>query len=245
MPLNERQNVISFKGLLKIGGLMSNQAKVFVDFYQKNSIGKNVAFVYDSSIPKTTETAFATQMLFNMKGLYGLKLFDMASYDKKYNDLVNEVVVDSQIAYVLGSPEATARIVQKIQEKNSDAEIFVDAYMATGNIYRELGSFIEGVYFLSYKNIKDDPSFTEKLVELRIKGKEPKGLGVYGYASVDLWAQMVRDAKSVDFNKLDGLKDVKSYELPWGVTRFDKGSAVNYGDYSLYQIKNGEYTQAD
>jgi branched-chain amino acid transport system substrate-binding protein len=108
-----------------------------------------------------------------------------------------------------------------------------------------LGNFVEGVYFLSYKNIKDEPSFTEKLVELRIKGREPKGLGVYGFAAVDLWAQMVRDAKSVDFNKLDRLKDIKAYEMPWGVTKFDKGSAVNFGDYALYQIKNGEYTQAD
>ena len=245
MPLNEKQNITSFKGLMKIGGLMSNQAKVFVEYYQKKSIGKNVAFVYDSSIPKTTETAFVTQMLFNKNGLYGLKLFDISSYDEKYNDLVDEIVADNQIVYVLGNPEATARIVQKIQEENSLLEIFVDAYMATGHIYRELGSFIEGVYFLSYKNIKDEPSFTEKLVELRIKGREPKGLGVYGYASVNLWVQMVKDAKSDNFNQLDKFKNEREYEMPWGMTRFENGSAVNVGDYSVYQIKNGEYTQAD
>ena len=83
------------------------------------------------------------------------------------------------------------------------------------------------------------------MVELRIKGKEPKGLGVYGYASVNLWAQMVKDAKSVDFDKLDELKNKKEYEMPWGKTGFENGSAINVGDYSLYQIKNGEYTQAD
>ncbi len=245
MPLNEKQNSTAFKGLIKIGGLMSNQAKIFVAHYQKNSIGKNVAFVYDSRIPKTTETAFATQMLFNKNGLYGLKLFDMATYDKKYNDLVEDVMLNSQIVYVLGEPETTAIIVQKIQEENNKTEIFVDAYMATEHIYRELGNFVEGVYFLSYKNIKDEPSFTEKLVELRIKGKEPKGLGVYGYASINLWAQMVRDAKSVDFNKLDELKNQKEYEMPWGMTGFRNGNAIKTGEYSLYQIKNGEYTQAN
>ena len=33
--------------------------------------------------------------------------------------------------------------------------------------------------------------------------------------------------------------------MPWGMTRFINGSAVKTGEYSLYQIKNGEYTQAD
>ena len=41
--VTSKKNNTNFKGLLKIGGLMSNQAKVFVDYYQKNSIGKNSA----------------------------------------------------------------------------------------------------------------------------------------------------------------------------------------------------------
>ena len=245
MPLNEKQNSMNFKGMMKIGGLMSNQAKVFVDYYQKNMIGKNVAFIYDSSIPKTTETAFETQILFNSNSLNGLKLFDVAAYDKKYDELVDEVLVNNQVVYVLTKAEPTALIVQKIQEENSNIAIFVDAYMATGHIFRELGNFVEGIYFLSYKNIKEEPSFTEKLVELRIKGKEPKGLGVYGYAAVNLWAQLVSDAKSVSFDKIEAKKIKNEYEMPWGMTRFENGSATNSGEYSLYQIKNSEYTQAD
>ncbi len=245
MPLNEKQNSIVSKGLMKIGGLISNQAKVFVDYYQRKFIGKNVAFVYDSSIPKTTETAFETQVLFNLKSLYGLKLFDLSAYDKKYNELVDEILLNAQVVYVLAAAEPTAIIVQKIQEESSDTAIFVDAYMATGHIFRELGNFVEGIYFLSYKNIKDEPSFTEKLVELRIKGKEPKGLGVYGYAAVNLWAQLVRDANSVDFDLIDKQKNKNEYEMPWGMTRFENGIASKTGEYSLYQIKNGEYTQAD
>lgn len=245
MPLNEKQNSITVKGMIKIGGLMSNQAKVFVDYYQNKFVGKNVALVYDSMLPKTTETAFATQMLFNDKGLHGLKLFDLSAYDKKYDDLVEEILFNSQVVYVLTDAEPMAIVVQKIQEESSETSIFVDSYMATSHLYRELGNFIEGIYFLSYKNIKDEPSFTEKLVELRIKGREPKGLGVYGYASVNLWAQMVRDAKSVDFDKLETQKNNNEYEMPWGMTKFENGSAVKTGEYSLYQIKNGEYTQAD
>ena len=245
MPLNEKQNSIGLKGMIKIGGVMSSQAKVFVDYYQKKLIGKNVAFVYDSSIPKTTETAFETQVLFNNNNLYGLKLFDLASYDKDYDKLVSEILLNSQVVYILTDAEPMAVVVQKIQEENSKTEIFVDAYMATGHIYRELGNFVEGVYFLSYKNIKEEPSFTEKLVELRIKGREPKGLGVYGYAAVDLWTQLVKDAKSVDFDKINALINKNEYEMPWGMTRFENGSATNSGEYSLYQIKNSEYTQAD
>ena len=115
MPLNEKQNDIASKGLIKIGGLMSAQAKVFVEYYQRNLIGKNVAFVYDSSIPKTMETAFEMQVLFNTKSLYGLKLFDLSAYDKKYDELVDDILLNAQVVYVLGEAEPTAVVVQKIQ----------------------------------------------------------------------------------------------------------------------------------
>ena len=242
MPLDEKQRSTANKGLVKIGGLMSNQAEVFVKYYEENMVGKNLAVVYDSSIPKTMETAFATQVLFNTKGLYGLTLFDMSSYDD-YEKLVEEILINNQVAYVLGNAEPVARIIQNIQEEDAKANIFVDAYMATGHLYRELGNFVEGVYFLSYKNIKDEPSFTEKLVELRIKGKEPKGLGVYGYAAVNLWAQAVQNAQSINFDKVYNEINAKEYEMPWGMSGFENGTAVKSGEYSLYQVKNGEYTQ--
>ena len=50
------------------------------------------------------------------------------------------------------------------------------------------------------------------------------------------------EIKGCSFNLLENNNE---YEMPWGMTRFENGTATKNGEYSLYQIKNGEYTQAD
>jgi hypothetical protein len=68
---------------------------------------------------------------------------------------------------------------------------------------------------MAMKNLKDSPDFTEELVELRIKGKEPRGLGMYGYAAVKLWSQLVEKAKATDFDKVS---KVISDTIRWSET---------------------------
>ena len=56
------------------------------------------------------------------------------------------------------------------------------------------------------------------------------------------WGKSEDEMKSLLFQ---GELNKKEYEMPWGMTGFNNGSATNSGEYSLYQIKNGEYTQVD
>ena len=56
---------------------------------------------------------------------------------------------------------------------------------------------------------------------------------------------MVEILPYVDFDKINALINKNEYEMPWGITKFENGSATKTGEYSLYQIKNGEYTQAN
>lgn len=244
LPLNALQYEYESAGLFKICGLMSEEAKVFFDFYNRNFADKNVAVVYDSWLPETTETAFEVQQQFRANNSGNrIMLFDFAGYGKNYAQMAKEILLNSQAAYVLGDAKRTAKLVQKLQEQKEDTLIFVDEYLATGYFFRELGNFSEGVYVLAMESLKDSPDFTEELVELRLKGKEPRGLGVYGYAAVNLWKQMVENSGSFDFDKLIKVGREKVFELPWGKVSFNNGKPSLSSGHAIYQIRNGEYAQ--
>ena len=245
MPLNEAEYNVDRKGLFKIGGLVSGQAKAFFKTYEKQYVGNNVAFVYDGSLPMTTETAVETQQLFMTNGMHNLTLFDIGAYDGNYKQMAKEILLNNKVVYVLSNAKNMAKLVQKLQEEDEKVIVFVDEYMANGHFFRELGNFAEGINVLALQDLKDSPEFTEELVKLRLKGKEPKGLGVYGYASVMLWANMAEKAGKTDFDKIVARVKNGSFDMPWGKVVFEKGKISKSGGYKVYQIGEGEYTQVE
>lgn len=245
LPLSAGQYEYDRAGLFKMSGQMSEEGKVFFDFYNSKFADKNVAVVYDSTLPETVETALEVQQLFRGHNLANrITLFDFSAYGKKYAQMAKEILLNSQAAYVLGKAQSTAKLVQKLQEQKEDTLIFVDRYLATGHFFRELGNFSEGIYVLAMESMKDSPDFTEELVELRLKGKEPKGLGVYGYAAVNLWKQLA-DGGKLNFDKMVAVGMEKIFVLPWGKVSFDNGKPSFSSGHAVYQIYNGEYAQVN
>ncbi len=246
VPVDKAQYNLNEAGLIKIGGIVSEEAEAFFAFYQNRFAGKNIAVAYESSLAAALETAYGLRALFDENGQGNrLTLYDLAGYQEDYERAAQEILLNNKIVYILGRPKVTAVMAQKLQEKNSETVLLIDEYLATPLFFREMGNFAEGVYVMAKEDLKDSPTFTEELVRLRLDGREPKGLGVYGYAAVKLWSDMVRRAGSMDFDKINKQRDGTQFDLPWGKVEFSGGRALQSSGYEVYQIVNGEYTQVD
>ncbi len=243
-PLAAGEYYSTADGMFKIGGLASDEADTVFELYGKYFAGKNLAVVYDKFIPQTTETANKLQNLFTENNLQNrIVIYESTAFDGDYEKLAKEVLLNSDTVFVSGTPENIAKIAQNLQQQKADVNIIVNENTATPFFFREMGNFAEGIYFLRAEDFKDSPYFTEDLVKLRLMGKEPRGLGVYGYAAVKLWKQLAEKAGSFDFNKINALKDANGFDLPWGSVDFVKGNASKNPGYEAYRFVNGEYTQ--
>ncbi|MCQ2741514.1 MAG: ABC transporter substrate-binding protein, partial [Alphaproteobacteria bacterium] len=246
MPLTTEQENYSAKGLFKIGGNAEAEAVAFYSFYKNKFADKNLAMFYDQDLPQTVEVAEMVQKLFVKDGHENqIQMFEIGNMKDNYEKFAQKVVQKNQVVYLLGSTHEIAKAAQNLQEENEEIILFTDEYLATGYFFKEMGNFVEGVYLLSLQDLKAHPEFTEDLVQLRLSGNEPKGLGVYGYAAVNLWKEMVDRAESFDFDKVCSKGEKETYKLPWGNVQFLHGVASKSSGYQIYQIKNGEYTQVD
>ena len=108
-----------------------------------------------------------------------------------------------------------------------------------------MGNFADGIYILRINNQKANANFTKELIELRIKNKEPRGLGVMGYAGVMLWQDMVAKAKSFDVNAVNKVSSQYEWNLPWGKVKLQNGHVLTNGGWNMYLLENGEYTQVN
>ncbi len=245
-PLNNQWYNYNHTGLYKIGGRISEQAKTFFEVYKDKWIDKNLAVVYSQDNDATYETASELQSIFMANNLANrVNLYDINAYNNKMKKMAKEIVRDNKVAYILGRKSQIAEIAQKLQEKDENIIIIVDEYMATAHFFKEMGNFADGVYLLRINNQKSNANFTKELVELRIKGREPRGIGVMGYAAVMMWRDMVKKAQSFDAAAIDAIAGQQSWSLPWGKVKFQHGRTLTNGGWNMYLFEDGEYTQVN
>jgi len=234
------------EGLFKIGGRISEQAKTVFEVYKQNWAGKSIAVVYDKENPASYEAAADIQSIFMANDLTNrVTLYDFGAYENKYKKMAKEIIKSNKIAYILGDKKQIADLAGKLQEKDENITLIIDEYMATDYFFKEMGNFANGVYVLRLNNQKSNAAFTKELVGLRIKNKEPHGLGVMGYAAVMMWSNMVKKAGSFDAGVIDKVAMGQEWSLPWGKVGFQHGRALSNSGWNMYIYENGEYTQVN
>ena len=242
-PLDEQNYTDKTSGVLRIGGMIKQQADIVAQVYKEQWVDKNIAVIYDSRNQATYETAAYLQEIFIADNLQNrLNLYDFAAY-KKLKPMAKEIVKNNKIAYILGDKTQIAKLAQKLQEKNENIILLLNEYQAGLHFFKEMGNFAEGTYWLRLDDQKANSEFTDKLVDMRIRGREPHGLGIMGYSAVMLWFDMVKAAKSFNVNDLDKISTQKEWNMPWGKVKFKKGQISEVSGWNMYRFNDGEYTQ--
>ncbi|MBE6445339.1 MAG: amino acid ABC transporter substrate-binding protein [Alphaproteobacteria bacterium] len=216
---------------LNVIGYHKEQAKTFFDFYKLRYSGKSVALIYDLSDNNLVNTIIDVQGLFEQSHLSDvLSVYSLEKYGFDYDALAKDVS-KNDVVYILADSDKVNKIAGKLISKNDNIVIFRDRYSVV-----EGEKNLDKQFFLGLRNIKNNPYFTETLVDLRLKSMEPVGLGVYSFASLRAWANVVNKAKTLDANIIRNIILGSSDIVPW---KGDNNSQL----YGIYEVNDEEYTQ--
>ena len=227
------------QNLWHIAGLKSAQAKAFFEYYQNNLSGQNVAIVYDSENRGAVDVASELQKEF-MEANISSKLtsYSLITYGKNYDLLAKEVLLNNKIVFMAANDEDVYQLRRMIKRKKADALIFANRYVA-----KDFEVEGEGQYYLGLKAFKDSPYFTETLVDLRLQGAEPNGLGVYGFAALNAWVEVTTKAKSFAMEKLQNVVKTSKIAMPWGDFEAKQDDLPLL--YGVFEKRGDEYTQVE
>lgn len=244
LPLDGEKSAVLQDGLLKLSGCSTEQANEFFDYYKLKFLNRNTALVYDGRLRFAVEIAAAVQKKFADKGLSNrLTSYNFANYGKDYTQMAREILLNNQVVYILGDSKETAKLTREIGEMRNGTPVFTDRYGLRENYTDIVDAGQDGLHFLALENLKDTPQFAETLVRLRLQGREPRGLGVYGYLSVNLWKNLVAAGKSFNYKAVAAAASAGKISLPWGNVKFEKGNPDKPAPYGVYGFRGGEYTQ--
>ena len=233
-----------YQGLVKMAGYKDRQSVDFYNFYTKRYPEARVAIVYDSNDREIVEIAASLQQEFKKHGkLNKLQAFSYTSYEDA-DDLAETVAKSGiRLAYILGSPTQSAEMAKLLKSEDERFAIFVSKYKAQEDYDEIMGDLADDTYYVGLPSLKDSPDFAETLVQLRLHGIEPEGLGVYGFSAVKLWEALVKKAGSFDYAKLSSALNNGSVETVWGTTMFNNGTPEKALNYGIFIRRGGQYTQ--
>lgn len=228
---------------LKIAGLRSEQGKAFFEYYNQNLPGQRVALAYDSTERGLTEVAAEIQRQFAQGAASEyLQTFDFFGFGNDFEQMAGEILRQNQVVYILGASKQAAKLTRELKKRQDNVKIFAERAAVDG-VYEEItGKWSDGNYFLGLKSFKDSPYFTETLVRLRLQGQEPVGLGVYGFAALQLWAEIAAKAGRFDYTALKQTAN-GSFAMPWGAMSFKNGHFSGYNLYGVFERRGEEYAQ--
>ncbi|MEE6206722.1 MAG: ABC transporter substrate-binding protein [Alphaproteobacteria bacterium] len=233
------------KGLVKMLGYTHQEAKDFFNYYNKAFAGKKVAVISNDTDVESMEEANAIIDEFKKHGKSIIvKLYTYSMTKKDYRKLSELVLQDgSQVAFLLGTSKNIRKMARQLKEDSDSLILFTNKYAATKDYFDYMGQLADNTYFMELRGHNDDPDFAETLVKLRLSGFEFEGLSLYGYSAVKLWENLVKKAKSFDYNKLSVHLNDKNIRTEFGNKMFHNGAPKVSESYAVYKYDDENYTK--
>jgi branched-chain amino acid transport system substrate-binding protein len=112
--------------------------------------------------------------------------------------------------------------------------------------WRVAGPAAAGVIFASYADPRANEEATAVVERFRADGYEPEGLTLYSYAGVEVWAQAVEKAGTVEPKAVAAALRTQEFDTILGMIGFDdKGDVYGYEPFVWYVWQEGNYAPVD
>jgi branched-chain amino acid transport system substrate-binding protein len=240
MPLNAHYASQNYKGLIRVSNIKEQRGADFFDFYNRNWAGRRAIVIFDSADSDMVKSAESAVDQFRRHGKSSL--IESRTFAKDVDLMAEEIVQARQdVAFLLGKPKKIAKTIRALKRLNPNFSIVTGKYMVGDSLYEYADPYLDQVYFMGMPSFENNPDYAELLVKLRLKGVEPNGLNIYGYAAVKTWADLVRKAGSLKYDKI--VKAARNLPNPlWSSARTSNSQGAHY---VFYRYQNGEFMQVD
>jgi ABC-type branched-subunit amino acid transport system substrate-binding protein len=241
MPLNKEYASKNYKGLLRVTGIKEQKGIDFFNFYNQHWAGRYTAVVYDPTDTDMKKSAFSVEDQFRRYGKSSL--LKSYTFDQDLDSIGEQIrTAGEDIVLLLGKPKRIAKMIRLLQRLDPDITVVTEKYMIGDSFYEYADPTLPSLYFMAMPSLESNPDYTEMMVHLRLKGIEPNGLNLYGYAAVKTWADLVRKTKSVKYDALVRTARNSLSGSLWSNAGTKNSKALRY---TFYRYQNGEFVPVD
>ena len=141
-------------------------------------------------------------------------------------------------------PEA-ALLIRQARDRGYDLEMIGSDALVTEYFWHVAGPAAVGVRFVSMADPRTNPEAAPVVEKFRADGYEPEGFTLYSYAAVEVWAQAVEKAGTLETDAVADALRTHRFDTVLGRVGFDdKGDVYGYEPFTWYVWQEGDYAPA-
>jgi branched-chain amino acid transport system substrate-binding protein len=233
-------------GVFRIVGRDDLQGTIGGDYLADRWGNSNIAIVHDTS-PYGKGLAEEVKKRLNQRGI-SEALF--AAYQPEaldYSDLLDQLSAASiEVLYVGGYSPEGGLIIRQARDRAYDVQLVAGDSLSTGEFWLVAGPAGEGTLFTSFSDPTDEPRAAEVMGRLQGQLQQPNARAVYSYAAVQLWAQAVEKAGTLESDAVAAVLHGNQFDTLLGTIGFDdNGDITGYEPFVWYIWRDGNYAPVD
>jgi branched-chain amino acid transport system substrate-binding protein len=139
------------------------------------------------------------------------------------------------VVFVGGYHRETGLIFREARDRGYDLELFANSAMATADFPMITGPGLGGTLMVAAADMRTSPQAAAVVARFRAEGYDPPGFTLYAYAAVQVWAQAVEAAGSLDLDAVTLAMHSRQFDTVLGRIGFDtKGDVTGFEPWQWY-----------
>ena len=154
----------------------------------------------------------------------------------EYSPLVSKMqAAGIDIFFVGGYHAETGLIFRQAHDRGYDVQLIASSAVATEDFPMIAGPGLEGTLMIATADLRQSPPAAEVVARFRAEGYEPLGSTLNAYAAVQVWAQAVEAAGSVDLDAVTAVMHSRKFDTVLGRIGFDeKGDVTGFEPWQWF-----------
>jgi branched-chain amino acid transport system substrate-binding protein len=236
-----------FRNVFRYLGRATMEGIGAADYLAERRGGQDIAIVHDGGA-YGKEIAETARRRLNELGV-GEVMFEAIEPGRPdYLDLIEQLQAKGVHALFFGGYAAEAGlIIREARSRGYDLRMIGPDTIGTEFFWRVAGEASEGVLFLTpYPELRNNPAAAPLVEKFRAKGYEPEGITLHTYVSVQVWAEAVQKAGTLELDAVTQCLRTNQFDTLLGRIGFDaKGDVTGYAPFQWYIWKSGQYVPVD
>lgn len=227
--------------VFRVCGRDDRQGQVIGDYLADNWKGKKIAIIHDGTTYGHGLSELTKQHI-NKRGVSEV-VYEKYTPDKTdYSPLITKLKTDNiDVVFVGGYAAEASLMVREARDQKYDLQFVSGDAIASSDFWMTTGDAGEGTVFTFFPDPRGYPSNKQLVEEFRALGVEPDDYTLYAYAVVEVWAQAVAYAKSLELDKVADALQKHEFKTVLGSLSFDDNGDIKTSGFSWYVWSGGKY----
>jgi branched-chain amino acid transport system substrate-binding protein len=235
-----------FGNVFRVCGRDTLQATMVADYLAERWGDQDIAIVHDGQAYGRGIAQEARRRL-GEHGVTGILFEALEPGQADYSTLIDKLQAEGIDALYFGGYTAEAGlIIRQARSRGYNLEIVGSDALISEYFWHVAGPAAVGVRFVSYADPRTNEEAAAVVERFRADGYEPEGLTLYSYAGVEVWAQAVEKAGTVDSKAVAEALRGHEFDTVLGRIGFDdKGDVYGFEPFVWYVWQQGNYAPVD